>query len=91
MSFRDDLAEVKRKRDEYVERVAKAMEAKRAELIAQPLSRVWGDLAKAAIKAMREPTEAMLVAGGENNSTGDYPQPSVSWPAMIDAAMKDML
>lgn len=45
-------------------RVAEAMRARREELIAQPLARVWGDLALAAIRAMREPTEGMTTSGG---------------------------
>lgn len=46
--------------DSMVERVARAMEARRRELIAQPLARVWNELARAAIASMREPTEAMI-------------------------------
>ena len=47
---------------EMVERVAKAMASKRMELIAQPLSRIWDELAAAAIKEMREPTPYMMAA-----------------------------
>lgn len=36
-----------------VKKVAEAMEAKRAELIAKPLARIWPDLARAAISAMQ--------------------------------------
>lgn len=50
---------------EMVERVVASLRAKRRELIHQPLDRVWLDLARAAIEAMREPTEAMKAAGSE--------------------------
>lgn len=46
-----------------VEEVARAMELKRRELIAQPLSRIWGDLAEAAIAEIRQspkPTNQMF-------------------------------
>ena len=43
-------------------RVAEAMRTRREELIAQPLARVWDELALAAMRAMREPTEGMLIA-----------------------------
>lgn len=44
-------------------------------------------IARAALETLREPTEEMLCAGGEDNSMGDYPQPSQSWPRMIDAIL----
>lgn len=37
--------------DEQIEAAAKAMAEKRQELIAQPLSRIWDDLARAALEA----------------------------------------
>lgn len=40
--------------------------------------------ARAAIEAMREPTESMVEAGW--NAPGDQPQ--THWEAMIDAALK---
>lgn len=42
-----------------IERGAEAMRARRRELIAQPLDRIWPDLMCAAIEAMLEPTEEM--------------------------------
>ncbi|WP_375764220.1 hypothetical protein ACE10X_13135 [Bradyrhizobium sp. Pha-3] len=42
---------------EMQERVAAAMEKRRAELINQPLARIWPELAVAAIQAMRAPTK----------------------------------
>lgn len=44
-------------------RAADAMEKKRAELIHQPLARIWRELALAAIQSLREPTDAMLISG----------------------------
>ena len=40
-------------------------------------------LARAAIEAMREPTEAMLAAGRRNN----HPRDEETWRTMIDAAL----
>lgn len=45
-----------------IERVSAAICDKRCELIAQPLSRIYDQLAKAAIKAMREFTDEMFDA-----------------------------
>jgi hypothetical protein len=44
-------------------------------------------LARAAIEAMRTPTDAMLIAGGTMNCLSDFPAPEVAWPDMIDAAL----
>lgn len=79
---------------EMEERVSLAMAAKRRELIAQPLERIWGELACAAIEAMREPTIEMVEAHGEipyEDDSGVVRHPSVQalleWQAMIDAAL----
>ena len=70
---------------EMVERVAKAI--KRG--IADDLPSA--DIARAAIEAMREPTEAMLHAGydGLGREAAQYTGPEDVWPRMIDAALKD--
>jgi len=39
--------------DDVIERMAEAMEQRRAELIAQPLARIWPELAKAAVQIVR--------------------------------------
>lgn len=70
---------------EIVERGAEAMQAKRREPIAQPLDRIWPELMRAAIEAMREATEAMVVAGCRHENMGDM---AGRWQAMIDAALK---
>lgn len=48
--------------------------------------------ARAALAAMREPTEAMSVAGGEaqQQSIGSWGEPKVVWRAMIDEARQMM-
>lgn len=80
---------------EMVERVAVAIYSKHLGSSGHP----WNDvpdefregmkiLARAAIAAMRDPTEAMLLAGGDLNSMGDYPSPGISWERMIDEALK---
>ncbi|ASW06331.1 hypothetical protein [Rhizobium sp. 11515TR] len=72
-----------------IERAAKAMEERRRELIGQPLARIWDELAKAAIEAMREPTEKMVEAGFDCVPPfGDH-NPDKAWRAMIDAALQE--
>lgn len=44
-------------------------------------------MARAAIASMREPTEAMVKAGFDEDNL--YRHPSESWPAMIDAALAE--
>ncbi len=65
-----------------IERAAKAMEERRRELIGQPLARIWDELAKAAIEAIREPTDGMLARGDFYEST------LCKWEEMIDAALE---
>jgi hypothetical protein len=65
--------------NEMVERGAKAMEAKRRELISQPLARIWPDLMRAAIEAMRE----QLPSQSESEDLGEI----AHW---IAAPMKDV-
>ena len=48
----------------------------------------WPIIARAAIAAMREPTERMVEAGESADSVG-MGAPRDVWPAMIDAALKD--
>nr|WP_157808464.1 hypothetical protein [Brucella intermedia] len=54
---------------ELIAQAAKAMEERRKELIAQPLSRIYPQLAKAAISTIRaaiaEPSEAMVLAASD--------------------------
>lgn len=50
-------------------------------------------MARAAARAMREPTEEMLEASQypvsyNNNFSGVSPPPHLAWPRMIDAALK---
>ncbi len=54
------------------------------------------DLARAAIKAMREPTAAMMQAGCASNPPGQYHADTklseiigAEWQAMIDEALKE--
>jgi len=65
--------------------------------LAPELQQHWRDIARAAIAAMREPTEAMLEAGTTHGITayrctmtqlrhGDAEE---TWWAMIDAALKE--
>jgi hypothetical protein len=74
------------KSESMVDRVARAMESKRRELIAQPLSRIWGELAIAGIEAMRDPTEAMRDSCGNGECAIWAPG---AWANYIDAALKE--
>lgn len=73
---------------EMIERGSAAMRAKRLELIAQPLDRIWPDLMRAAIGSMREPTESMgdqiIYSQLETIQQGEE-----LWRSMIDAALGD--
>lgn len=82
---------------EIIERGAEAMRQKRRELIAQPLDRIWPDLMRAAVEAMREPSEAMVCVGDEkiiealHDLTGILRNPTpvaAAYEAMIDAALE---
>jgi hypothetical protein len=82
---------------EMTVRVAKAIEAKRRELIALPLARIYPDLARAAIEALREPTEAMIKAANATADLGGYGfgdgecvrgDPADVWKSMIDEAVR---
>lgn len=70
---------------ELIAQAAKAMEERRKELIAQPLSRIYPQLAEAAagaiLAALQEPTEAMLE---ECSDAWRYGQ--VLWPKMLAAS-----
>lgn len=70
---------------EMVSRIADAMRAERAALQEQPLARIWDRLAIAALKAAREPTEAMVIAGCRHENMGDM---AGRYDAMIDEALK---
>ena len=70
---------------ELIALAANAMEERRKELIAQPLSRIYPQLAEAAAGAilatLQEPTEAVVDACGENWYYG-----GVLWKPMLAAS-----
>lgn len=66
--------------NEMVERLGKIM-AERYDGMVKP-SDLHRNMVRELISAMREPTEAMLEAGGGSIAR-------VSWPAMIDVALGD--
>ncbi len=45
------------------------------------------EIARNVIKAMREPTEAMLEAGDAGMAKAGHDASEFAWPAMIDAAL----
>ena len=47
------------------------------------------EMARAAIEAMREPTEAMLNAARDHANQSYIPNGSWAWDVMIDAALKE--
>lgn len=72
---------------EMVERVARAMfEADRGgswDDVRENSKAMWRSFARAAIEAMREPTEAMINVGWRSMNDERLP-----WEVMIDAALK---
>lgn len=79
---------------ELIAQAAKAMEERRKELIAQPLLRIYPQLAQAAIStifsALQEPTEEMIEAGCDQY---DFGSPMTQgellgkeWNAMLHAS-----
>jgi hypothetical protein len=94
--------------NEMVERVARKLsestpvsdyeDVPPAEVFSRPrylfLAEHYRALARAAIAAMREPTEAMVVAGNYSDLSGlgyvpdPYKEADVMWRDMIDAALK---
>jgi hypothetical protein len=71
---------------EMVERVARAIEDECAGCDPRNFS-AFTNAARAAIAALREPTEAMVMAGKDAPFCPDIP--TDVWYAMIDATLKD--
>ena len=71
---------------EMIERIATVMRA----AYVTDINPHWNGVARAVIEAMREPTEAMAVAGAEWVDDGMALKTSAEtvWQAMIDAALK---
>jgi len=72
-----------------IERVAKAIEDVRCESFGEPIPAIINKMARAAIEAMREPTQQMLDAsyGLAGSERGDGRAEASVWSAMIDAAL----
>lgn len=70
---------------EMVERVARAI---RDGMPLEPTWEDWQEQAREAIAAMREPTEAMNLAGWLSPMSPPMSPPKWCWQAMIDAALK---
>jgi len=82
---------------EMTERVVKAIRQKAAEIDHRPgvleADPMWfaDEYARAAIEAMREPTEGMIKAAGVVSfGTDNRPYIIRDWNAMIDAALKEI-
>ncbi len=76
---------------ELIALAATAMEERRKELIAQPLSRIYPQLAEAAsgaiLAALQEPTERMLASANEEDWDADYDITfSDCWRVMLAAS-----
>lgn len=56
----------------------------------QSIKDCWRDYARILIAAMREPTEAMVVAAGKENELAATPEAdaTAAWQTMIDEALK---
>ncbi len=76
--------------NEMIERVANAMAFHSdRQAHTKPWMVKWDDLARVAIAAMREPTEAMLDAAVARDYRGEGPDTaSEHWRAMIDQALR---
>lgn len=59
------------------------------EIRSDEFKRDYLDYARAAIEAMREPTEAMCSAAEDSGSLEAGSSPFGAWQAMIDAALKE--
>lgn len=75
--------------NEMIERVALAIQEKRAEFQHMPLASIYGVLAEAAIKAMREPTEKMLEPVTNADGFFKLDDPQQAWYKMIDAIINE--
>jgi hypothetical protein len=82
---------------EMVDRVARALETEAEAIRKQEeqsgpigVDARWPQLARAAIEAMREPTEGMLgaVYGNHGETDGSDQSARKTWGAMIDAALE---
>ena len=74
---------------EMIERVARAIASSRH--LSEELWPDWAPEARAAIKAMREPTKKMQMAFYEIDAPGAPAGCVDGWQAMIDAALEDSL
>ncbi len=78
--------------NEMIERVARAICEAATHMNPPPQSMLWENyvaVARASIAAMREPTEAMIDAAWDNGRNDFECDPITTFPAMIDAALKD--
>lgn len=73
-----------------IDNVAKAMETRRRELIAQPLNRIWPELARAAIEAMAdsELTDAMYFAACDEMDEWVDPEDGECIKAVIKTVLR---
>ena len=69
---------------EMIERVARAI----AQCLNEPGQCSYSDIARAAIEAMREPTEAMIKEGAYGSGEDSAGVACGAWKAMIDEALK---
>lgn len=66
-----------------------AVRAKRRELIAQPLDRIYRQLIIAALGAMREPDEAMKAAVRDIGGAQWVANAMATWPTMLDVVIDE--
>lgn len=70
---------------ELRERIAKTMAEKRRELISKPLANIWDELALAALKAVREPTQGMIDAAYAAHDAYEADPTPKSWCGLSSA------
>ena len=72
-----------------VERVAAAIRGANENLTGLTFTELTREMARAAIMAMKKPTEAQLQAARKEVNTSGGFSPHYVWSAMIDAALKE--
>ena len=72
-----------------LEKMAAEIHRKVVDIPADPDLLDCRDAARAALLAIREPDEAVILAGQATGNSYDGCDPEASWPAMIDAILNE--
>lgn len=88
----DDLDQIPQTKTEW--NMARGVFAGRVRDINEPFRSDYFDLARAAITALMEPSEGMLIKGGVQaqdfySKNGSHPRTKAVWQAMLSAALEE--